>query len=254
MRDVTDAVPVVGTDAATGAAVEAAQGPMLRLLRKDLAALRLRHIGLIALIYVMAALQAVRSDEALFTLGVALALAFALAVPAIEWRLDTDRLLASLPVRRSTLVRARHAAAGMAVVAAWGAWVLTGSMLAPLLAPERTGPDSWATAEGNLAFLLLCVGILAVFLPLFFRLGLGRAATAFLPLTVALYGLAAAVAGAPNGGPALSPPGALIRSHVAALALEWGWLATTAAAAVALTGLVALSVSLSTRGFQRRDL
>jgi len=243
-----------GGRADPGAGTVATPAATLRLLLKDMAALRFRHTGLISLVYVMAALQAIRYDEALFTLGVMLAVALALAVPAIEWRANTDRLLASLPVRRATLVRARYAAAGLAVALAWGVWVATGALLAPLLAAHRTPGDTWATAEGNAAFVTLCVSILAVILPLFFRLGLGRAATVFVPVAVTVYGLAALVARALHGGAGLVPPGALARSGLVALARTWGGPAAAAVTLLLLAGLVALSLGISIRAFRRRDL
>jgi ABC-type transport system involved in multi-copper enzyme maturation permease subunit len=249
----TDGGPA-GSGSGTVTPNRTARGATLRLLRKDAAAFRPRYVGLVTLIYVMAALQAVRHEEALFTLGVMLAVALAVAVPAIEWRLGTDRLLASLPVRRSTLVHARYVAAGLAVALAWAAWVSTDALLAPFLAPDRQGPGSWATPEGNAAFLALCMAILAIFLPLFFRLGLGRAASVFLPVLVALYGLAAAMAAVPGGGIRFVAPGALARSVIAAPAGAWGWPAAAAVVVSAMVGVVALSLGLSTGAFRRRDL
>lgn len=230
------------------------------LLARDRAVFTRPIRGVVALVLVMAAVQTARGDEAFLWLGLVMAGTLALLVPVLEWKLGTDRLVSSLPVRRATIVRARYVIAGLAVAAAWASWVAVGHLLVPALVPDRTGPDSWATLEGTLAFLWLCALLFAVFLPLFFRLGLGRAATAFFPALLGLYLAALAAASVVGLGEGVdgamvpAAPGALTRTAMEALVIRLGAAAACAAVALAIALLWAASIRVSTRGFERRDL
>ncbi|MEJ2187255.1 MAG: ABC-2 transporter permease [Gemmatimonadota bacterium] len=238
---------------------------ILRLLRKDVAVFRPRDRAVVALVFILGALQTVRYDPAYLWFGIMLAGALVAVVPVVEWRLDTDRMLSSLPVPRGTVVTARYLSAVLACAIAWVAWVAVGYLLAPLLDAGRTGPALWATLEGTMTYAVLSGLLVALFLPLYFRLGLGRAVLAFAFMAPALYlaavGVARAVGFEP--GPAapgsigtlagLPGPGTMSRVAVGRFLARTG----SPGAVVVVSGmavLLALSAGVSKRMFSGRDL
>lgn len=225
------------------------------LLATEQAVFSGRLRGLVAFVFALAAVQTIRSDEAYLWLGVLTAGALTLVVPVMEWRLGTDRLVLSLPVRRATVVRARYVMAGMAAIGGWATWLVAGHLLAPILAPDRPGPAWWATLPGHLAFFSLTATLLATFLPLHFRFGLGRATVAVFPVLLALYLLGLGLAPASGAvGPPLVPPGALARSTAELLVQRAGAFGAVSLVALGLAAMIAGSMALSTRGFRRRDV
>ncbi|MFH1765647.1 MAG: ABC-2 transporter permease [Gemmatimonadota bacterium] len=217
------------------------------MLRKDLAVFTLRDRFIVALVYLLALHTALLLEEAFLWLGIGLAGALALYVPIVEWHQETDRMLSSLPVRRATVVFSRYLSSGFAVMIAAVAWVSTGTLLSPLLNVGSTTPGMWTTFEGILTFLAMAGFLISLFLPLYFRFGLGRGAMAFLGLSFGVYALASLRLG-------VFAPGEVVKARVSALASSVGpgWVLF-----LILTGMgaaMAVSGRLSVRWFERRDL
>ena len=217
------------------------------LLRKDLAVFIPRDRFLVALIYLLAHPMVLPTDEAFFWLGIGLAGALALYVPIMEWHQETDRMLSSLPVGRATVVFSRYLSSVLACVFAGVAWISTGRLLAPLLDAGRTTPGMWTTFEGILTFFLMAGLLIALFLPLYFRFGIGRGATVFLGMSFGVYALVSLLSG-------LVMPGADVQARISAMTASMGpgW-----ALFLILAGMgAALVVSgrLSVGWFERRDL
>lgn len=237
-------------------------GTAAALLGKDWAVFRPLHRAGVALVFVLAALQTVRADEAFLWVGVFLACALAGFVPAVEWRQGTDRLLGSLPVSRDSVVLGRYAAALMAVIGAWAAWVAMGLLLAPLHLGHRTDPGIWSSATGGLTLVLLSSLLIAAFLPLLFKFGFGVAAAVFAPIAIAIV-LAArtiamgiephpvAIEGLP---PALTPPAAAVRAALDTGVEGIGLAGTALAVLLALGAIMAASAWVSARAFRQRPL
>jgi len=217
------------------------------LLRKDLAVFIPRDRFLVALIYLLAHPMVLPTDEAFFWLGIGLAGALALYVPIMEWHQETDRMLSSLPVRRTTVVLARYLSSVLACVFAGVAWISTGRLLAPLLDAGRTTPGMWTTFEGILTFFLMAVLLIALFLPLYFRFGIGRGATVFLGMSFGVYVLVSL----PSG---LVMPGADAQARSSSLTVSVGpgWVLFLILAGMGAA--LAVSGRLSARWFERRDL
>jgi len=220
---------------------------VLALMRKDVAAFISRDRFLIALVYLLGHPMTLPNEEAFFWLGISLACALALYVPTIEWHQETDRMLSSLPVRRATVVLSRYFSSVMAVGLAGLAWVSSGRLLAPLLDVSATSPGMWTTFDGVLTFFLMAGLIVSLFLPLYFRFGLGRGATLFVGFSAVLYLFASVRL-------VLVIPGDALRDRVTSLsaAVGPGWVLL-----LVLLGLgvvVAGSEQVSVRWFERRDL
>ena len=221
------------------------------LLRKDLAVFIPRDRLLLALVYLLAHPMVLPNQEAFFWLGISLAGALALYVPTIEWHQETDRMLSSLPVRRATVVYSRYLSSILATVLAGVAWVSTGSLIAPLLAPlSNHGSELapiWATFEGVLALVMVAVFLLSLFLPLYFRFGLGRGALVFVALVFGLFLVVSFSIG-------LMGPGETLRDLLSSLTASVGpgWVLFLVLGG--LGGVVAASSRVSVRGFERRDL
>jgi len=222
------------------------------LLRKDLRVFDTRDAAIFLGLYVLVGAQAAPWDEAFFWIGAGLAGALVAIVPIAEWILDTDRLVGSLPVRRATVVVARYVWAVAACAGAASVWVAGGHLLAPLLGARPTAPATWESLDGVLAFLVVTTGLAAIFLPLYFRLGLGRAALAFAP--VCLFLVAASSALAASAGAMPASPGAAVREGMSAVVASAGPMPAAALTVIGIGAVLAASAWVSVRGYERRDL
>jgi len=212
--------------------------------------------------------QAFLVPELYFWLGLSAVLAWTVALAGIEWQLDADRLLGSLPVRRATLVGGRYASALGALVLGAALYVLYGYLISAVAAERIVGRwhgiPAWASADGVAAFVITGLVLVVTYLPFVFRFGfalggglyLGAATTALLAAVVATRTVLV------TGGD-VNPPGALgaglpssemIRGWVSSLASAWGSLpaAVMLTAGAALLG--AISIRLSIWFYEGRDL
>jgi hypothetical protein len=209
-------------------------------------------------VYVLASLQTVFVDEASFLLNVALAGALALYVPVIEWYQESDKMLHSLPVSRSAVVITRYLIAMMAGGIAGISWSATGRLLLPFLDAQRATPAMWMTLEGVLTFILATGLLFALFLPLYFRLGMGKGALGFLALSLILLATGYGTRGLATGsvGPGTLPfpaPSGLIRMRVSALLGGMGVAGTLTTILLGTALLLGLSLWLSQRWYERRE-
>jgi hypothetical protein len=133
-----------------------------RLLLKDLRVGAL-FLWLIGLIYLLMVVQFVvfGLDAPLFLASVALAASLVASVLIVEWRVDADRFLCSLPVSRSTVVRGRCLsilAAGVSLVL-WvsGGWSgrPRGSCRFNAAVGDLEGGSAWSSGLTTLHAVLL---------------------------------------------------------------------------------------------------
>jgi len=236
---------------------------MKALLAKDL-----RQLGPWALLILPAhavlAANGIFSPEFYFWWSAGLALGFTVLLLTLEWRLDAERFVASLPVSRAEVVKARYAATLAVAVVATALFGLYGEALTSMgrhrlpriWAGRLPGWESW---EGYLALFLVLSLVSLTFLPFHFRLGFGRGSVAFLAtaLPTALLSVLAARGlgeGASSAAAHAPLPSEAIRTALAAQAGQWGAGSTAAASLIAVALLGFLSVRLSIRFYDRRDL
>jgi ABC-type transport system involved in multi-copper enzyme maturation permease subunit len=247
------------------AKVRIGSGEIACLLRKDLRVFILRDRVLLFGIFFLASLQAFFTEEAFFWLGVLLAGSLAAYVPVIEWIQETDPMLHSLPVRRTAVVTARYLSALFAGVVACISWISAGLLLRTFLDPTRGDPVLWMSPEGLLTYSLAVSVSLALFLPLYFRFGLGRGISVFLVLGGFLLASLVALAGAGTGGeggtlsgpaarPAFVTPAVLFRERASELMASLGPVSVLALVLAGAGVLLFLSALLSTRWLQGRDI
>ena len=221
------------------------------LLRKDWAVFIPRDRFLIALVYLLAHPMVLPSEEAFFWLGIALAGALVLYVPIMHWHQETDRMLSSLPVSRTTVVFSRYLSSVIACGVAGVAWISTGHLLVPLLSPLLDGaggtPGMWATFEGILTFFTTAGLLITLFLPMYFRFGLGRGATVFMASSLGLFVFATLRWG-------FFAPGAALETRISALTMTMGpgWVLFLILGGMGV--LLTFSSRLSGRWLKRRDL
>lgn len=246
---------------------------LVLLLRKEWLVFHLRVLLAVFGVFILAALQVVYLDELYLMLGVLLAATLAVYVPFVEWFQETDPMLHSLPIHRDAVVLARYLVAILAGALAGVVWSVTGRILLPLLRAGRGDPAMWVTLEGGLTFVLV-VGLMAVlFFPLYFRMGMGRGAVAFLGLALAFLLLAYATAGVAGGpgvgggipmgaesgagpppaGGFLIPPSALIRTRLSALLGSMGVTGTLTLVLVVLALALYASIRLSQHFLRKRE-
>jgi hypothetical protein len=197
--------------------------------------------------------QSLVSPEFYFWTCMTGACGWTLGVVMAEWHFDTDRFVASLPVSRATIVKARYASAFSGLAAGAILFVVYG-LVAMAVVPERLArhwpaTPAWASADGVLAFLGVGGVLIAGFLPFFFRLGL--------PMGGGLFGATAAVVigalAAAGRGTAVGPSVA-VRGWLSSFAGAWGTGLALVIGLAAAGALGFVSVRLSVRFFEARDL
>jgi hypothetical protein len=240
---------------------------MRHLLAKDVR-LVAPYLWLVVPVHALYSIQAFLSPELYFWMNLSAALAWTVSVTAIEWHLDADHLVGSLPVTRAAIVAARYASAFGGLVIGAALFVLYGHLtmaVATARVAERwPGSPSWASADGVVAFLAVGYVLLVSFLPFFFRWGL--------PIGAALFSASAAVVLSAGTMLARAASQAVPAAQVPAGipdALSWseavrGWLLALsasrgpwAASLIVLLGAAALGVTslgLSIRAYEVRDL
>ena len=182
----------------------------------------------------------------------------------VEAKYPTDRLWASLPVRRWELVAARYVAAflglglGLAAAVAWTV-PLAAVMPARWPAPPTLLAGAMATA---LAFLL--TWMVSLYLPFVFRFGPAKGPLVFAASFMALAAAAGAVQHqaaqwTDTAGPSwilsvLRSPGQSLRNVLSAAGELWGAPVLLALLAGLTVAVAALSLALSIRFYARRDL
>jgi len=236
---------------------------VIGLLLKDLKVGAL-FLCLIGLIYLPIVVQFVAfgHDAPLFLASIALAASLVASVLAVEWRVDADRLLCSLPVSRTSIVRGRCLAILAAGAISLVLWVCGGLVGDVLVGHVGRGTPLWATFEGLVGFCLTIVGLATLFMPCYFRFGIGKGSAIFALLLIPLASaeawgsvlvLGGASGSASPGAAAATVPGGLVRYVISQAQQELG--AVGALALFTLAGAVLLwaSVALSIRFYENRE-
>jgi hypothetical protein len=159
---------------------------MITLLMKDVRSTAPVLVVFI-LLYGLVGLPAARSDEAFFWLTVKLAVGLWVIPPVLDWRNEADRFLCSLPVDRSAFVWARGVWVLLATAAAGGLWVVSGHLWFGVLAGDRWRMPAvpiWTTLDGVLGFAVVTMVLASVFLPCYFRFGIGKGSAAAAALAI----------------------------------------------------------------------
>jgi hypothetical protein len=230
---------------------------MRHLIAKDVG-LAAPYLWLIIPVHVLWCAQAFLVPELYFWMSLMPAIVWTVGVLAAEWQMDTDRFAASLPVTRATIVRARYASAlgGLALGATL--FVVYGHAIAAVASGRaaRYYPSpSWASVDGVTAFVLVGFVLLVAFLPFYFRFGLPYGASCFaVSATVILLVAAALARFGDSGWAAGGSPSTIVRGWLVALAAAWGVLVATPALLAGAIGLGSVSMWLSVRFYEEREL
>jgi hypothetical protein len=240
---------------------------MRQLLAKDVRLIA-PYLWVIVPAHVLWCAQAFLVPDLYFWMSVGAALVWTVAVALIEWQLGTDRLVASLPVTRATIVKARYASAlgavalGAVLFVAYGHGLM--AVAADRLAGRWPGAPMWASADGVAAFLVVGCVVTIGFLPFYFRAGFPVGAALFsVSAGVVLFaaiglnllgGSTGRLADAAGGAATTLRSSDVIRGWLVSLAASMG----AVPAALAVLGVGALlgvgSVRLSIRFYEGRDL
>lgn len=237
---------------------------MLKLCYKDYLASRWLWLS-VAVLFILYIIQPMGQTTVVMALG-ALAVYAALSVTLIfEDQGRTETLYASLPLERRTIVRGRYLLAGLIVLG--GAAVIFGSaalILAVIKAPAyEKALSPLLTVDGLAGFLLASVFLLAVFLPLYYRLGLGKGNIVFFGLLLAFFVIATGLERLASRtlhlmGPVftagfLQEPGRGMIGLVASLRTALGPFLFIASILAATALCVLISLHFSNRFYDRRE-
>ncbi len=239
---------------------------MRALLLKDLR-LPGPWIWLIGPLHALWCVQVFLVPDLYFWMSLTAALAWTAAIAFADWHFGADRLLASLPVSRATIVEARYVSAVGALAAGAVLYVAYGHLVVAVAADGVVdrwhGNLSWMGAGGATAFFLTGYLLLLGFLPFFFRFGLPLGGSLFLVAAAAGVAAAAAIGPVcgfgPLDGTARSviegmPWAARVQLCLSSLAADWGVTGATVAVTAAALVAGACSRSLSVRFFEGREL
>ncbi len=180
---------------------------MLKLCYKDYLASRWLWLS-VAVLFILYIIQPMGQTMIIMTLA-ALSVYATLSVTLIyEDQNRTETLYASLPLQRRTIVRGRYLLAGLIIIG--GAAVVFGSA-ALTLALFKTPAYEKAlspllSVDGIGGFLFTAVFILAVYLPLYYRFGLGRGNVIYLGVLFGLLFVAAGLERIASGALRIIPP------------------------------------------------
>ena len=189
-----------------------------------------------------------------------------LVQPAVEDRFGLASFLNSLPVSRADVVKAQYVSTGLLVLAGLALFVAVPSGLGRLILSPEIKTAALLTPAGLLSFLLPLILLELLFLPLYFRQGLGKSIWYFL---ASLIGLAVILTGGLRivSGLAERPMSEIFPVDFGILAVPYqpflplagrlkAALGTAGLALVGmltLSGLVWLSMSLAIRFYKRRE-
>jgi hypothetical protein len=209
--------------------------------------------------------QSLLIPELDFWMNLGAALSWTAALAMIDWHYDSDRFVASLPVPRASIVASRYVSALAAVLLGAALYAFyghaTAAVAAERLLARWPGTPAWATSDGLAAFLLVGYAILIGFLPFQFRFGfpLGTglfAVSAAAGLSVA--GVLAPVVGSVEVSTGRSElarlPSGTVREWLWLLSTEWGTVPSALVILVVAAALGLVSLRLSVRFYERRDL
>jgi hypothetical protein len=216
---------------------------MRHLLAKDVR-LVAPYLWLIVPAHVLWCLQASLSLYFYFWMSLIAALGWTAAIVMIEWRAEADRVVASLPVTRATIVRARYASAlsGLALGAAlYFLYAYVVVAVASEGTPRRTVAAEGASLEGVLAFVAVGYMLIITFLPFYFRFNLPLGALLFMVSAGLMVSVAMALGGFAGFSWSLSEASSI------------AWPAWLAAVAIVIA-LGVFSVWLSVRFYESREL
>ncbi len=224
---------------------------MLKLCWKDFIAGRWFWL-LILIICVLYGAFPIFQISAVIAVGLGLVVGMLLVTLFIEDRYRTETLYCSLPLKRSTIVRARYLLSGFMVVASAIFLLSYGFLVNSVLKMKlrQINLDALLTLEGILGFVFMAGLLISVFFPLFFRFGLAKGTVIFMIILIVVTISASAFY---SGKIFLNDPGARILrifSNIKGSLTPPLFLLLTLALG---TGIVFLSVRISIRSYNQRD-
>jgi hypothetical protein len=207
-----------------------------------------------------------RISLAYILLGGVLAFGCVLITAAVEDRFKTETFVASLPVRRPAVVAGRYLTAGLLTLAA-------GAVVFGALAPQsrlpgfdraQMDPRLMLSVDGAAGYLLFVILLVALFLPFYFGLGLGRGSAwfsgALMAVSAILYAVTRVLGFGAGGGQEifnLSPGrdigGAFIRM-IGSIRAGLGDVVFILAALTVTAAAVGSSLALSVLLYEKREL
>jgi hypothetical protein len=233
---------------------------MFALIRKDLIACRLFLVFGLA-IYALYAVSAYQQPLGYFMVNIGAIILLVMTPIVVDEKYRADTLVCYLPPSRSKVVLARYVMALIALLSGLGLHYGLGAILS--IRFEETGFWTLCAPQAVLAFCIVPVALVSLYLPCFFRFGLGRGSFVFVALIAALTILVTSPLVtidllSANGGFVLRremiqhPELALVAliDHVSEAVSSGRFCAVVSIGSVAL---VSASLALSIRFFQRRD-
>lgn len=151
---------------------------MLKLILKDMAIIRLFWIPAIV-IYALFVPAYFRANLIYLLVNILLTLILVSTFLFIEDKYRTEALLCSLPINRNTIVFSRYFVSLCVCFIGLILYLSVGYALNSLIREDAVNLQPLISLSGAAVFLIPTVLLMAVFFPLYFRLGLGTALLIF---------------------------------------------------------------------------
>jgi len=155
---------------------------MFRLIVKDVKVVGFLWLPALA-VYLLSISTYVQVNLVYLLVNVVIAFFLVFVVPIVEDIRRLEPFLCSLPVKRRQVVGARYLSAGLIVMASLIVMEAAAPLVSTVFEIEGARPDILLSPAGALSFLLPLILLLSLFLPLYFRLGLGKALS-ILPIVI----------------------------------------------------------------------
>lgn len=204
---------------------------------------------LVVPVWVMGALSTIRHGDAYCWWGVVFALTLAGLPEAIRWRADSDRLIHSLPVSRTDVVRGRVLAAVVVLLAAWLLTAVLAAALAAVSLAARGVWLDWVEPSTALVWLAITAPLVAIETVAFHRWPAGWAAGIVIVALMLVFAASQwSVAGA-SGGVLTGADGMrdVVRHIDSRAGVATAWAGTAAAAVAAFLAAVHVSAWMDCR-------
>lgn len=210
---------------------------MLSLIGKDLRA-GAPYIALTVVALGLLLIGALLAGKVFLVLSCAIAAALVALAPVLDWSLDADTFVHSLPASRSDVVRARYATSLLLS----GGWLAVAALIALFFASrvaDRGGAwPAWVALETALTAVVYVSVFVSLFLASVFRFGVGPGGL----ISVMAFAILA-----PLGIRTVRPEG------LAALMASVGTAPVCAGVILAMAAIIWLSMTVSRRSYERRE-
>jgi ABC-2 type transport system permease protein len=158
---------------------------MLKLCWKDFYITRLFLIAVPFFFFILLNIF-VFSEFLFLTVGIILTFVMVISIPLIEDKYRTEQIISSLPVSKRSIVLSRYVSSFLITGFGMILYFVSSLLYSSIFKDNTADLKSMVSLQGGAVFLLFSLLLVALFLPFYFKLGIGKALLIF-PAVVAVF-------------------------------------------------------------------